>query len=230
MGIRAFFVAAAIGAWASTAAATPVANQVNTFQGGGNAGWTNGGGAADPVVVSTGGPGGAGDAFLRVTANGGGGAGSKLVTINESTAWTGNFATAGVTAVSMDLKNFGTSPLSMRVALEESGSGGTHYVSNPPFTLPADGAWHTATFPLTSAGLTSLNGGTPLATGLTRITEFRILDNPSLDFRGASIASSFGVDNIRAVPEPGAALLVAAVVPLLWRRTLRRTRGFSNRG
>jgi hypothetical protein len=225
--MRAFFAAAILCAMASAAAAAPVPNQVNTFQGGNNAGWTNGGGATDPVVVSTGGPAGASDAFLRVTANGGGGAGSKLIAFNQSSQWSGNFSTAGVNTISMDLKNFGTSPLSMRVALHESG--GTYYVSDPAFSLPADNAWHTATLPLTASGLRSI-GGTPLATGLTRVTEIRILDNPSVDYRGASISSSFGVDNIRAVPEPAGVLLVVAMAPFLLRRTPRGTRGFSNHG
>jgi hypothetical protein len=201
---------------ASAAAATPVANQVNTFQGNNSAGWTNGDRTTDPVVVATGGPAGSADPYLRVSASGGGGPGSRLLTFNESSPWTGNFSTAGVNAITMDLKNFGTSPLSMRVALKESG--GTYYVSNSAFNLPADNAWHAATFPLAGSGLTPVNGSTPLTTGLTRITEVRILDNPSVDYRGAAIASSFGVDNIRAVPEPGGALLLAAVGPLLVRR------------
>jgi hypothetical protein len=188
----------------------------------------NGDRIADPPIVTTGGPAGTGDAFLRVTANGGGGPGSRLITLNESAAWTGNFATAGVNAVSMDLKNFGTAPLSMRIALQETG--GTYYVSNPAFALPADNAWHTATFPLSAAGLQAINGGTPLATGLTRIREVRILDNPSVDYRGAIVSASFGMDNVRAVPEPSGTLLMVAVAPLLSRRTLRGTRRRSNHG
>jgi hypothetical protein len=219
---------------ASAAVATPAANQVNTFQGGATAGWTNGGGAADPSVLSTGGPAGAADAFLRVNATGGGGPGSHLVVFNQATQWTGNFSTAGVNAISMDLKNFSTSPLSMRISLRETGS--TWYVSNPAASLPADNAWHTVTFPLTTAAMTATNGATPLATGLTRINEFRILDNPSPDYRGAVISASFGVDNVRAMPEPAGALLLGILVPLLSRRSIRsrsafpRTRGFSNHG
>ena len=218
MRIRAVLAAGVVGLLASAAVATPVANQVNTFQGANPAGWTNGGAAADPVVLTTGGPAGAGDGYLRVTATGGGGPGSHLVAFNVAPQWTGNFSTAGVNALSMDLKNFSTSPLSMRISLQETGS--TWYVSNPAVALPADNAWHTVTFPLTPAGMTATNGATPLATGLTRVNEFRILDNPSADYRGAVISASFGVDNVRAVPEPGAALvLVAALTPLLVRRS-----------
>jgi hypothetical protein len=123
----------------------------------------------------------------------------------------------------MDLKNFSTSPLSMRISLQETGS--TWYVSNPAAALPADNAWHTVTFPLTPAGMTATNGATPLSIGLTRIQEIRILDNPSADYRGAVISASFGVDNVRAVPEPGGALLLLGVLsPLLSRRSNRSRR------
>src|SRR5712671_6591818 len=93
------YCAAAMLAVASAATASPSLNQVNDFQGGQVSGWSNGGSAADPVLVSTGGPTGAGDAFLRVNATGGSGAGSRLVTFNTNQRWTGNFTSAGVTAV-----------------------------------------------------------------------------------------------------------------------------------
>ena len=216
MNVRAVWVAAIVGAVAPAAGATPAPNQVNTFQAGNVAAWTNGDRITDPAIVAAGGPAGASDAFLRVTANGGGGPGSKLITFNQSAAWSGNFTTAGVNAISMDLKNFNTFPLSMRIGLEETG--GTWYVLNPAFTLPADNAWHTATFNLAAANFSTVTGGTPLATGLTRVREFRILHNPSVDYRGAAVSASFGVDNIRAVPEPAATLLLAPLVPMLSRR------------
>jgi hypothetical protein len=202
---------------ASAAAASPILNQVNNFSAGATSNWSNGGNAADPVNVSTGGPAGANDSFLRVNANGGGGPGSRLVTYNRGSQWTGNFSAAGVTAVSMDLKNFGSSPLSMRIGLE--GPNSTWYVSSQPFTLAADNAWHTATFPLTIAGMTNAGGSATLGSVLGQVSEFRILDNPSVDYHGALISSSFGVDNVRAVPEPAsAAVLAAALLPLMGRR------------
>ena len=202
---------------ASAATASPVLNQVNNFSAGATSNWSNGGNAADPVNVSTGGPAGASDAFLRVNANGGGGPGSRLVTYNRSNQWTGNFSTAGVTALSMDLKNFGTSPLSMRIAFQESA--GTWYVSTQPVALAADNAWHAATFPLTQGAMTLNSGSTAFNTAMTRVSEFRILDNPVVDYHGAAISSSFGVDNVRAVPEPaGAGLIAAGLLRLLSRR------------
>ena len=49
-----------------------------------------------------GGPAGAGDQYMRITSNGGFGAGSRLTVLNR-TQWLGNYIAAGVTAVEMDL-------------------------------------------------------------------------------------------------------------------------------
>jgi hypothetical protein len=201
---------------AGRVSATPVAAQLNDFESGTTQGWTNGGGAADPSNVTTGGPGGADDNFLRITARGGSGAGSRLASFNRAAQWTGNYVSAGVTSVEMDLKNLGTTPLVIRIGLQESA--GTRFASTTPFNLPADGLWHHAAFPINATSLTR-TGSTPIATALTRINELRIIHSASADFMGDPIASSVGVDNIRAVPEPAAAgLLAVAGCGLMARR------------
>jgi hypothetical protein len=210
-GVGGVIVALAWGIGATAAAhASPVARQINDFETGTIQGWTNGTQAPDPVNVSTGGPDATGPHFLRVTARGGNVAGGKLAVFNRSTQWAGNYLTAGITGVETDLKNFGTTPLAMRVALQESA--GTRFTDTSPFTLPADGLWHHARFSLAASDLTRSNGSTPAATALTRITELRIIHSVGADFMGDAINSSFGVDNIRAVPEPAAAGLLGLVL------------------
>lgn len=204
----------AVVVWTAPAAiARPTLNQENDFENGQIAGWTNGGRAPNPANIATGGPAGSGDNFLRVASAGGFGAGSRLVTLNEDVRWVGNFAAAGISAVTMDLKNFGAAPLTMRIAFEESG--GAWYVTATGITLPADNAWHPARFDLTAPGLTRVSGSTLLPAALTRVSEFRILHSPSPDYRGAPISSSFGVDNIRAVPEPATVAIAGLLLPLL---------------
>jgi hypothetical protein len=209
-GRAGFIAAAALAALvgAHPAGASPVAAQVNDFEGGTTQGWTNGIGAADPGNVNTGGPGGAGDNFLRVSARGGAGAGSRLTSFNRGSQWIGNYVTAGVTSVEMDLKNFGTSTLVMRLGLQETA--GTRYASTVPFNLPADGLWHHAAFPLNATSLTRI-GSTPVATALTRVSELRIIHSAGADFMGDPIAASVGVDNIRAVPEPAGPVVLAII-------------------
>jgi hypothetical protein len=204
---------------AGRAAATPVPFQLNDFETGTTQGWTNGGGATDPSNVTTGGPAGANDNFLRISARGGGGAGSRLTSFNRASQWTGNYVTAGLTSVEMDLKNLGTSPLVMRIGLQETA--GTRFASTVPFNLPADGLWHHAAFPINATSLTRA-GSTAVATALTRINELRIIHSVSADFQGDSIATSVGVDNIRAVPEPAAAGLLAVAACGLMARRRRR--------
>ena len=203
----------------STAQAAPILRQVNDFEAGTTQGWTNGGGATDPANVNTGGPAGTGDNFLRVTSRGGGGAGSRLAVFNRAGQWTGNYVTPGVTAIEMDLKNFGTTPLMMRVGLQEST--GSRYASTTPFNLPADGLWHHATFNLSTGALTRSSGGTAIPTALTRISELRVIHSVAADFMADPIATSVGIDNVRAVPEPGAAG-VLGVLAAAWLGRRRR--------
>jgi len=202
----------------TVASATPVAQQVNDFENGTTQSWTNGGGAPDPVNVNTGGPAGAADNFLRVNANGGSSAGGRLAVYNRSTQWVGNYTTARITSVELDLKNLGTSPLVMRLGLQETG--GTRFASTVPFNLPADGLWHHATFGLASSDLTRI-GSTSYTTAVTRINELRVIHSTAADFMGDPINSSVGIDNIRAVPEPALLGAAGAAALLLMRRRRR---------
>ena len=209
-------VVAAACVCAPAALAAPTLFQVIDFQSGSNQGWVNGSAGDDPDNMDNGGPLGQGDSYLHVSAVGGGGPLSRLVVYNTNQRWTGNFASAGVSAVRMDLKNFSSQPLSMRIAFRETG--GTWYATTTPFTLAPDNAWHEATFNVSNVSIVS-GGSTPVPTGLTQVNEFLILHSPSPDFRGASISAAFGVDNITAVPEPTvAALATLALLPLLSRR------------
>jgi hypothetical protein len=87
--------------------------QVDRFQDLTTDGWFAGGlgtGQVPPVppeVNGSGGPGGAGDAFLQITAQGGTGPGSRLTAIN-ATQWTGNYLAAGVGSIGLDVRNLGS--------------------------------------------------------------------------------------------------------------------------
>jgi hypothetical protein len=205
--------------FAPAALASPTLNQVNDFENGQVSGWTNGGSAPDPTNITSGGPAGASDNYLRVTSTGGFGAGSRLVTLNNNQRWTGNFNTDRIDAVTMDLKNFAqnpaSQPLRLRIAFE--GGGGTWFASTTPVLLN-DGAWHSARFDLTTSALTRIEGSATLANALANVTEFRIVHSAAPNYRGDVIAASFGVDNIRAVPEPAGLAAAAMLLPLLRRR------------
>jgi hypothetical protein len=203
----------------SRAGASPTLGQVDTFGDGTTDGWQTGR-AGQPQNIASGGPAGAGDAFLEMISTGTGGPGSKPVILNRA-QWAGNYLATGITEVDMDLKNLGTTPLSMRWVVQPQIGASSGYSSTSGFALPADGAWHHAAFLIDSTHLTPVDGPPPLSTVLANVQEARIVSSVSPDTGGDTIAATIGVDNVRAVPEPAAVALIGLITPLL----LRRTRG-----
>jgi hypothetical protein len=188
------------------AASAVVPGTANTFQDGTTQGWTSGPVTpAPPVAVLSGGPGGSGDGYLWLTSTGVSGPGGKLVAIS-GTDWTGNYTAAGITAISMDLDNLGSTTLSMRLYF--AGTGGTA-VTTSAVNLPVGSGWTHATFDISPGALTGAGAAT-----MASVSEMRLFHGTDPTFPGANIAASLGVDNITAVaaavPEPAAWLLWAA--------------------
>jgi hypothetical protein len=217
--MRSTFLASVVICLAPLPAMAISLSNIDNFQDGTQDLWTNGS-APDPLNITTGGPAGAGDHYLQITANGSSGSGGKLTSYNRN-QWVGNYIAAGVTGISMDLKSFDISSsttLHVRLALKSTTSIGAvpSYVT-PDFALPTDGAWHHATFLLDSS-LIPLNSPSILASFLTNPAELRIIDSASPSINGFPINSQLGVDNIKALPEPATASLLAlgAAALLLW--------------
>src|SRR5437870_4753331 len=144
MKSSAIILSAAIICLLPAAAFGITAGQVDNFQDGTTDNW--GDPAGNSLNIATGGPAGAGDRYMQVSSGTFGG-GPRLITFNQS-QWIGNYVSAGVSGVSMDLKNFGPSTIPIRIAIRE-GTGGSFtpgYSSTVAFSLPADGQWHTAFF------------------------------------------------------------------------------------
>ena len=210
-----------LGMGALTAPAAPSIGQVNNFESGNIAGWTNGAPAADPVLI-TGGLGGAADHLMQLTADGSGAAG-KLSVFDRAAPWTGNWLTSGVTAVAMDLRNPGAAALTIRIAFKSgiTGSGDPGVSITTGFTLAADSQWHHVIFPISSGSYTAFNGGT-FNSVMGSVAEMRILESSSPSITGDFIVGNLGIDNVQAVPEPASLTLLAAAMGLLCTR--RRTR------
>jgi hypothetical protein len=203
----------------STASAFGISiGQVDTFQNGSD-NWQSGVGGL--ALVPSGGPSGAGDQYMLISA-GASPLPPRLTALNDA-QWLGNFTTAGVTSVAMDLLNPGPTPLSMRIVIRESAGGATTpgYASATPFLLPADGVWHPAIFSLNSASLTGINSPLPLSMDLTNVNDFRLLSSAAPSGVGDVVTGQFGVDNITAVPEPSALLLLIVGAALAWRLAWR---------
>lgn len=168
--------------------------------------------AALPVNIASGGPGGADDNYMQLTALGGVGSGSRLTVINVS-QWAGDYTAAGITEIAMDLRNFGLTDLSIRLYLANPmGAPLTDDAVTSPVLLPAGGEWTHAEFALDPLSLTALTGD--VQTLLTGVTELRIFHNPAATFPGPAVSAVLGVDNITAlrvtaVPEPSALTLLS---------------------
>lgn len=184
-----------------------VVNQTDTFESGTTENWFAGGGpfgAVPPVPpqnIVSGGPAGAGDNFLQITASGGTGPGSRLVAMN-ATQWSGNYTAAGVFSISMDLRNFGSSDLAIRLFLEDA-------IPGPPVNtaltataalLVANSGWTHVVFDVSATGLIGLTGD--VGTLLSNTTILRIVHAPDasagtgLSTLAPTIAGVLGVDNI----------------------------------
>ena len=127
--ISAVAVATLVSQLPASASSQVAAGHVNTFEDGSTQGWLINllglgapPAAALPTNVTTGGPGGLGDNYLRLTGLGGTGAGGRLMALNP-VSWGGNYLSAGITSIRMDAINLGSTDLFLRFLVEDPTTG-----------------------------------------------------------------------------------------------------------
>ncbi|MFN7020601.1 MAG: hypothetical protein ACK4WH_04635 [Phycisphaerales bacterium] len=151
-----------------------------------------------------------------------------MTVYNRTDRWLGDYVGAGVTRIEMDLRNFTTQPLTIRIGLKQfTGQGVPGYATSnaKAFILPADGRWHRAGFDLTDSDMVPINGPfvsltEVLSGGVNGFQELRIVHSLSPSLQGDNISGTMGIDNITAIPAPGA----VAVLTLAGGPSLRRVR------
>ena len=184
--------------------------QTDTFENGTSAGWTSGGDTFDSPLP-TGGPAGATDHFI--SANSGTYGGKSRRVIFNTQQWTGDYLSAGVTAIGMDsLNQDPTTPFSVRLALLPGlpgGSGTPGFVSNTPVVLPPDGQWHHAVFTLSESAMTLVFPSDPpqlFSDVLSDVSELRLFVNagatPTSVIGDDNTNAKIGLDNITAISAP----------------------------
>jgi hypothetical protein len=196
------------GGLAGTSRAAIIAGQLDNFEDGTLQSWQNGAPAnPNPATnITSGGPTGVNDNFLRLTSNGGS-AGGKLVVFNTD-QWAGNYVAAGVNSIQMQVNNLGNTALDLRLVLNDT----THAQSLGTLAhvnVPAGSGWNTVSFSLAPANLT----GGDYATVMQSVTDLSLAHSPvPITIRSSSpnLVAQLGVDNMTAVPEPGAVWLAAA--------------------
>lgn len=195
MNLRAFsnFAALILGCGLAVAQGTAQAISVGELADftGGNNGWTHGLGNWQTLSNGQDGP---TDDYLFIEANGGGGQLSRMVTLNISTEWTGDFTAAGVTTLAVDVLNENGQSLDIRFAVD--GDGG-RFATNS-ISVPPSSQWQPLSISFDPSNFQSA-GGSDIEMTLTSVVEIRLLHNPNPDWRGAAINANLGVDNIEAI-------------------------------
>ena len=231
-------LAAALSLALPSAIAAVSVGHVDDFEDGTTQGWTInllGFGApplsAYPINVASGGPSGANDNYLLLTAVGGSGGGRRLTAINVSAAWTGDFSAAGISGIRLQARNLGTTDLQLRLLLENpvGGPATDVAISDDPLPLPSGGGWTTLVFSLAVADLMTLQGDVNALLG--NVTALRLFHSSQDAFPGEAIVAQLGVDNVTAlanggpppgVPEPASWLLTATALFGAWASRRRK--------
>ena len=156
--VRCVIALVAVFAWHIAGAVT--AGHVDDFEDNTTQGWGEGVNSTNPPAnIANGGPAGIGDNFLENLSTGGAGAGSRQIIFNTSAAWTGDFASAGVNIVRLDVKVDAGSegPVQLRLAFE--GGNGARWASAAAVEVPADDTWHSISLPVMESTMTNVSGG-----------------------------------------------------------------------
>ena len=178
-----------------------VGGQIDNFEDGTTQGWSD---TSDTGFenISTGGPDGVDDNYLKDTATGTNGAGSRLVIRSLGAEWSGNFTSEGVFSIRFNARAQ-INDLDLRISV--TGPGGKFSSANF-VTVEAGSGWTLVIIPITASDFVSVSdgsgGGSPgtdIDATLAAVSEMRILSNPNPAWRGEVIDAEMNLDNIAAV-------------------------------
>jgi hypothetical protein len=99
----------------------------------------------------------------------------------------------------------------MRLAF--NGPGGWFVTAASPVT--AFSGWSHQVFDIRSAALASA-GGVNAAATLAAVSELRIHHSAAVDYREATVSSSFMMDHIQAIPEPSAVMVLSGLASFVF--------------
>lgn len=174
-----------------------------------------------------------GDPHLNIAADGVGVYG-KMITFNKTPEWTGDYYSAGVTGIQLDISNTSSSDtVFLRVAVGNRASpqqsGGTWFISQSAVVVPTLSGWTNVFLPLTESDLTIVGnlpgeiGTDSYETTFGNILNIRILSAAiPLGAIGDEFVGDVGIDNVALIPEPAALSMIglgAAVLALHRKRS-----------
>jgi hypothetical protein len=143
--------------------------------------WTRGWSASPPPLptnIPTGGPGGSSDRYLRV---------SDVEGSRVELKRAGNYLTAGVNAISMDLNSLGATDLSLRLLVEDpiAGPATNQAISTNAVVLRAGSGWTSVLFHIFPGDLTAFC--VTVTGALSDATFIRLFHSPTVTFHRSSL-------------------------------------------
>lgn len=199
---------------------------------------------SEPAVVSAAlnaGPGGTGDHAIRLESTGTGLPGDftprqrfvmfhrENYDLAQENNWQGNWQSADIRRLELDIRNEGATPLNLRVAFSSSGGDPTFdpffvpwWVSTTPVVVPANGLWTHVSFTVNDEShYTMYSGSDSFDVVMQNIVEVKLFSSSSVFWTGDIMTASAVIDNIQAVvPEPSSAALLGLAALAL--RVVRR--------
>ncbi|BCG66048.1 MAG: hypothetical protein methR_P3924 [Methyloprofundus sp.] len=119
---------------------------LSDFNDGTTQGWGKGGAAEKPLTAETEAD---GNGYLKLISEGEGSTDpdKKVVFMNSSGQWRGNYNVKGVKSITARFKNVGSTELELHAAYGNTLADlRTRYVTTKGFVVPNDGEWHQASF------------------------------------------------------------------------------------
>ncbi|MEM9936640.1 MAG: multicopper oxidase domain-containing protein [Bacteroidota bacterium] len=148
-----------------------------------------------PVKVASGGPSGEGDSYMKMASVGGTAdkvePGSRLVVFNGR-HWTGNYIEEGVKLITMDAKNLGDTPITLRMKFDAQDH---TFISQEGVTLSPGTGWQSLSFSLEEEDLKGI--GT-YEEAFQDIINVWIYHSDNEVFPGPKSVALLGIDNITA--------------------------------
>lgn len=177
-------------------------NQKDDFEDFTTANWTKPIGSLLPNQnISTGGPDGENDNFLKVQSNFNGEIQDYFLMTYNNAQWTGSYTNAGVTYISMDVRNSGENVIILRLSFLSNFDNGASYWSSitPIAVLPGED-WKTIVFPIDENSLVMTDGWDvySYSESFSDIVELRILHNDAPAWEADIIEATLDIDNIQA--------------------------------
>lgn len=202
MKTKLLFLALLLCSWVGLTQIT--AGQVDDFQDGSIQGWIIGNGNPQGYgtsVMSNAGPDGAGDNALDYSSFGGSGVGSKMVIFNQNMKWQGDYITANIVAIKLDVKAE-TNDLNIRIAFQRGPDDNfTRIATSNPVTVTAGSGWTSVVIPISPSDFQEVDnyqGDYTVTEILQEVSIMRVLSNSNASWLGESIAANMQLDNITA--------------------------------